>query len=105
MRQAGSQKRKVYRLKDGKRLLSVVLIFVAALVFLCTLARTVVNAQTAAEPLRVIVQPGDSLWSIADAHNHDGQVDIRQYIYQIKEVNNLSTSSLEPGQVLIIPAK
>lgn len=96
--------KKRYRLKNGKRLISATLIFIAALMFLCTLAKTEVSAQDAADSIRVVVQPGDSLWIIAGEYNRDGRIDIRQFIYQIKKANGLLTSVLTPGQILVIPS-
>ncbi|MEY4338727.1 MAG: hypothetical protein RLZ14_577 [Actinomycetota bacterium] len=46
-----------------------------------------------------VVQPGDSMWSIAAAHRGDhSQVD---YVDMLIEVNG--GSSLEPGQQLVLP--
>ncbi|MCM3629981.1 LysM peptidoglycan-binding domain-containing protein [Paenibacillus glycanilyticus] len=50
----------------------------------------------------VIVSAGDTLWGIADRFA-DNSKDIREYIYTIKERNQLSSVELKPGQVLIIP--
>jgi FOG: LysM repeat len=55
-----------------------------------------INEQT------VVVATGDTLWEIADRFNDDSK-DIRQYIYKIKERNQLRSVELQPGQVLIIP--
>lgn len=95
-----------YRLKNGKRLISVFLVFAAALLFLCAVTRTEVNAQGDTEALRIVVKPGDTLWNIAAKYNgDDGRVDIRRFIHQIKTENNLKTCALTPGQVLYIPGK
>ncbi len=50
----------------------------------------------------VIVQPGDSLWSIAARHaGADG--DVQAAIDRISEVNHLSAAALQPGEHLRIP--
>lgn len=52
---------------------------------------------------QVIVQPGDSLWSIASANKTNDQ-DIRDVIRNIKEVNQLASSEIQAGDVLVIPS-
>jgi nucleoid-associated protein YgaU len=49
----------------------------------------------------VVVQPGDTLWSIAaDAAGTD---DVREVVDRIQELNGLQGSVLMPGQVLELP--
>jgi nucleoid-associated protein YgaU len=49
----------------------------------------------------VVVQPGDTLWSIAaDAA---GTADVRAVVDRIQELNNLQGAVLIPGQVLELP--
>lgn len=51
----------------------------------------------------VIVEHGDTLWSIASKHCSNNQ-DIRQVIAAIKQENNLHRSvQIYPGQMLRIP--
>ena len=47
------------------------------------------------------VQENDTLWSIAEQYANVHQ-DLREYVYKIKQVNNISTSNLEVGQTIII---
>jgi len=49
----------------------------------------------------VVVQPGDTLWSIAAGVSGDG--DVREVVDRIQEVNGLSGTVLIPGQVLELP--
>jgi LysM repeat protein len=46
-----------------------------------------------------IVQPHDTLWSIASS----GYADPRQGIWEIKERNHLHGVTIVPGQVLVLP--
>ena len=55
------------------------------------------------EPIRYRVQTGDTLWAIADTMAEPSQ-DIRSVIGQIKDLNELSSSSIQQGQVLLLPA-
>lgn len=75
-------------------------------------AATAVRIATAAtsEPTRldappatvtVVVQPGDTLWSIASRLNTPE--DPREIVSEIKEVNQLASSRIMPGDVLIVP--
>jgi len=47
------------------------------------------------------VQPGDTLWSIA-VRTFPG--DPREGIWELRERNDLDTSTIVPGQVLVLPA-
>ena len=49
----------------------------------------------------VVVQPGDTLWSIAESVA-DGS-DVRGVVDRIQELNGLEASDLVPGQVLQLP--
>ncbi len=48
---------------------------------------------------RYVVQPHDTLWSIASS----GYNDPRQGVWEIKERNGLSGVTIVPGQVLVLP--
>ena len=48
---------------------------------------------------RYVVQPHDTLWSIASS----GYVDPRQGVWEIKERNDLTGATIVPGQVLVLP--
>jgi len=48
---------------------------------------------------RYVVQPYDTLWSIASS----GYADPRQGVWEIKERNGLRGATIVPGQVLVLP--
>ncbi|MDR6245619.1 LysM peptidoglycan-binding domain-containing protein [Paenibacillus hunanensis] len=50
----------------------------------------------------VIVTEGDSLWAIASQYKAP-DTDIRDYIAEIRDENNLNTSDIRSGDVLVIP--
>jgi nucleoid-associated protein YgaU len=49
----------------------------------------------------VVVEPGDTLWSIASSL--DGDSDVRTLIDEIQELNGLDGVDLVPGQRLQLP--
>ena len=49
---------------------------------------------------RVVVAPGDTVWSIAAAHYRD---DPRRHVEAILQANRLQTPLLKPGQALQLP--
>lgn len=51
----------------------------------------------------VTVQPGDTLWSIAE--RVDRHQDPRQTVFEIMRANGLSSAVIRPGQVLEIPVR
>ena len=50
---------------------------------------------------RVVVRPGQSLWSVAESA--DPNADTRSVIQQIIELNGLSADTVLPGQSLWVP--
>lgn len=82
--------------------------FVSRLVFLVlvpTLFISIVNIGALAElelkSETIVVMPGDTLWNIAERQEFEG--DIRSYILQIREFNQMKTASIQAGQVLVLP--
>ena len=54
----------------------------------------------AAPSTRYLVQPGDTLWAIANAR-YDG--DPRKAVWRIRQLNDLESAVLQPGQALDLP--
>jgi hypothetical protein len=48
---------------------------------------------------RYVVQPYDTLWSIAAS----GYADPREGVWEIRERNSLAGATIVPGQVLVLP--
>lgn len=54
------------------------------------------------DPQRVIVSPGDTLWSIAESYKPTG-TDTRIFITGIRQKNGLNGSEIHAGDELILP--
>jgi LysM repeat protein len=50
----------------------------------------------------IVVQPGQTLWSIAKEVAPDR--DIREVIYEIRQINGLDSAMVRSGQSLVLPA-
>lgn len=66
------------------------------------LALLISNARAAGggPELRYVVEPGDTLWSIA-AERYGG--DPREGVWRLKERNGIAGAALTPGMVLVVP--
>ena len=65
-----------------------------------TLWATFARSSDASGPeRRYVVQPYDTLWSIAA----DGYSDPREGVWEIRERNGLEEATIVPGQVLLLP--
>ena len=74
-----------------------VLILVTVAVFLWA---AFARSSDASEPeRRYVVQPYDTLWSIAS----DDYADPREGVWEIRERNGLEEATIVPGQVLVLP--
>ena len=51
----------------------------------------------------VQIEPGDSLWSIAETYRTAEYTDIPAYIEEVKEINHLSSDYLQAGRKLCVP--
>jgi hypothetical protein len=48
------------------------------------------------------VEEGDTLWNMSQ--KYAGDMDIREYIYKVLEINNLRSSNIKPGELLYFPS-
>lgn len=61
------------------------------------------QASDPAEPQVAVVEPGDTLWSVAARHVPSR--DPYGVIDEIRRLNDLRDSTIHPGQELILPAR
>lgn len=62
------------------------------------------QALASSDRLEIVVQPSDTLWSIADTHPADG-VGTRETVSIVRAWNDLSDGMLRAGQRLVVPAR
>lgn len=74
-----------------------ILVFLLIALFNISIAKT--NSE--AEIIDYTIAPGQTLWSIAKEYTPDNK-DIRQTIYEIKQLNNMTDSTIYPGQTIKI---
>ena len=74
------------------------LVLVAALAVMLALRR---GAHGGAAPATVVVEPGDTLWSIA-AQRYPGD-DTRARVDEIEQLNHLTSPVIEAGETLRLP--
>lgn len=74
-----------------------IIVFLLITLFSTSIAKTNIEAET----ISYIVCKGDTLWTIAKDYKEDGK-NIRQYVYEIKELNNMTNSNIYEGQILKI---
>jgi LysM repeat protein len=88
-----------------KQLLSLrllVLLMAVGAVFLLLSGRVAASTPEP-EPISYRVQAGDTLWAIAGTMAEPSE-DVRSVIGRIKELNDMSSSWIQQGQVLLLPA-
>lgn len=79
--------------------------FILAVTILISLVITLFSHRSAMqknnEIENITVSAGDTLWSISCEYKKAGQ-DVREYIYELRKLNNLTDCTIYPGQVLKI---
>jgi LysM repeat protein len=76
----------------------IVIVALALALLLSVVAR---SGQSAGPEHRYVVQPTDTLWAIA-LREYGG--DPREAVWEIRERNGLAGTTVQPGQVLVLPA-
>jgi len=93
---------KKYKIKNKTRfLVSVCLIMIIAVSSLFTL---VVSAKGNNEVVLVpeYVEEGDTLWGMATSYA--GDMDIRDYISRVMDINDMQSSNIIPGELVYFPS-
>ena len=96
-------RRKAYRICSKRRFAGFLLIIIAA-AFLAGFAFAEKPVRAAAPPVyaEVDIRAGDTLWQIAAEYKRD-DADIRRFIYDIRQINDIRADELQPGRMILIP--
>jgi nucleoid-associated protein YgaU len=95
---------RVHLTRRGRLVLAALAAVVALAVAGLLMTRTTSTAAQRPEPVgerSIVVQPGQTLWSIAKDVAPDR--DIREVIYEIRRINGLDTAMVRSGQTLVLP--
>lgn len=94
-------KRKAYKRRCRRNRARALLILAFILVALCSKSFAKSNKQQEAEIITYTISRGDTLWNIAKEYTPSNK-DIRQTIYEIEKLNNMSNASIYEGQQIQI---
>ncbi len=86
----------------GVRIRALFIISITVVVVLLLLASAGNAAGEITDTYDYRVRSGDTLWEIAAEHGPQG-VDRRRVVASIERINDLSSSSLQAGQIIEIP--
>lgn len=78
----------------------VTLIFIIIITFMC-LNSIFDKEEVITKEIQYTVSKGERLWDIAEQYKRPGQ-DIREYIYEIRKLNNMENATIYEGQEITI---
>ena len=90
-----------YAQKARKQRRTLFMFFIIAFV-LCAYFAMGAVANNTEEYITVVAEPGDTLWEICE-ENLPANVDLRNYVYKVKYINEMKTSAIDVGQEIILP--
>ncbi len=90
--------------KSNKKFIAIISVIILLTITLITLYT--VNGLTEKEIYykNIEIKNGQTLWKIVE-NEFGNNINIRKYVYQIKQINNLENSNIRPGQVIKIPVE
>lgn len=97
----GGKYMKRYIIKSKLRFfisISLIMIFSMSSIFIL-----VVNAKGSNEVSMIpqYVEVGDTIWGLSV--NYTGEMDIREYISKVMDINDLQNANIKPGELLYFP--
>ena len=90
-------------LKNRKRFFFLMAMVGLVIVLLSTVISAGAATTTEERTEVLVVSPGDTLWDIAMEHRTKG--DIRNYIADVKKMNQLAEGTIYAGQTLLLPIR
>jgi hypothetical protein len=98
------QLKRKYRIKSKSRFIA----FLAIALFLTISAADALTGENHAESLtrpvysEIVIQYGDTLWNLAREFG-PGNQDVRETVYEICRINDISVGGIYPGQAILVP--
>ena len=95
---------KRYVIINKRRFFTFITVTLLILIVLVTLVTTsnISHSQEEINYNEYRVGKGDTLWKISDYYSY-GSMDIREFIYKIRELNDMKTSAIYEGDIIKIP--
>ena len=86
-----------------------VMLFVCVMVLSCFFGKTLVMANVEESSTSydryytdIEIQSGDTLWSIAKTYNKNSGMEIREYIRELKKMNQMVSDDIDAGESITI---
>lgn len=100
----GGSMSKRYMIINKKRFFTFITISLLLLIILITMIVSFSNAYSVEQDayIEYRVGKGDSLWKISDYYS-PGQMDIRQFIYEVQKLNDMETGAIYENDIIKIP--
>nr|WP_315019635.1 LysM peptidoglycan-binding domain-containing protein [uncultured Aminipila sp.] len=97
-------RKKSYRIKSKFRFITSLTVTLIAFVFMAYNVFGLDNASSLTKeiPIQIEIQSGDSLWNIACEYR-PSHTDVREIVYDICSLNDITADSIYPGQKILIP--
>lgn len=90
------------KIVNKRKFIKSTLTLIITLVSIIILVNTIINKTEYAEKYKTIyISEDETLWSIAEEYKKPNQ-DIREYIYEIKKLNNMESATIYESQELTI---
>lgn len=107
------KKNRIYRKKHAKkqlvRFLTALIIIVLTVCVILFTNKNVTNADENEESVKlnkyyktITIESGDSLWSIATEYKSGSHKTTKEYVKELKSMNNLSSDQIVSGQKLLV---
>jgi len=88
----------------GRWVLMLMITLLLAVVALIGTRATADGPARAVEVESYTVQPGDTLWQLAERVGRSG-ADVRDVVLELQELNGMSSAGITAGQELVLPAR
>ena len=100
-----SERKHHYRIVNPLRFFIFVVISIMIVIFAGYSIMGISDANAAAVRTykQVVIQDGDNLWDLIESYNPGANIDVRDAIYDVYEINDISECDVQPGEAIFIP--